>query len=103
MDLSNEIASLIAQSREVLELSQSDDEDAQYRLEYLLNQRLIALNAFFLKPKTPESSVQVDEMIKSILAIDAQSIHQIEKNKNGVAKMLRQMRQGRQALKAYGN
>jgi hypothetical protein len=89
---------IISISREMLEQARSALWDEVSSLE---EQRRELLHAFFMKPIQNELAGTVSEGIKSILAIDKDIMALGSGEKHELEQILRQIDQGKKAIKAY--
>lgn len=89
---------LIALTRAMLEHAQSSSWDEVIKLEA---QRGELLSAFFLTPIQSELTAAVSEGIRLIMAIDQDIMALGRIEKDDAEQVLRQMGQGKKAVKAY--
>jgi hypothetical protein len=97
-DRISDLQHLIALTRTMLEKAQSSAWDEVIELEA---ERRDLIAAFFLTPIQPELAPTVAEGIQLILAIDRESAKLGLAEKLDAGQALRQMEQGRKAVKAY--
>jgi hypothetical protein len=97
-DRINDLQQLVALTRTMLEKAQSSAWDEVIELEA---KRRDLISAFFLTPIQTESAPTVAEGIQLILAMDRDTAKLGQTEKLDAGQALRQMEQGRKAVKAY--
>jgi hypothetical protein len=95
-----DLQQLISLSRAMLERAQSSSWEEVTQLEKM---RRELLSAFFLAPVETELARAVSEGIRSIMAIDQDIMVLGHAEKLELEQVLRQMDQGKKAVKAYGS
>lgn len=97
-DNSADFLHIILISREMLEQARTASWDAVSHLEA---QRRELLRAFFIEPIQEELAGTVSEGIKSVIAIDEDIMALARAEKHELEQILRQIDQGKKAIKAY--